>query len=288
MINLTVFELGRVPGPEVCARLSPSYVLLATCQRVEVYHGDGAAPYEVVRHLWRVTAGLESAHVGETEIQGQVRAALRVAQAEGHVSPGLRRLFEGALAAGRAVRRATRLSAGARSYAQGAFAELRTALGGVRGKTIGFIGAHSLQARVAARCRAYGCRRLLFTNRTCARAGELAQTHHGLCLPLARVAELLSVCDGVVVALRAPEPLVRAELLPAGRRLVIVDMSVPRGVAAEVAALPQVTLRTLEDVVRALNAARHVRVEAVRAASEYINTAARQFVEEAAQSMVAA
>lgn len=288
MINLTVFELGRVPGPEVCARLSPHYVLLATCQRVEVYHGDGAVPYEVVRHLWRVTAGLESAHVGETEIQGQVRAALRVAQAEGHVSPGLRRLFEGALTAGREVRRATHISAGARSYAHGAFVELRNALGGVRDKTIGFIGAHTLQARVAARCRAYGCRRLLFTNRTCARAGELAQAHHGLCVPLARVAELLSVCDGVVVALRAPEPLVRAEMISGGRQLVIVDMSVPRGVSADAAALPPVTLRTLDDVVHALNAARHVRLDAVRVAAAYIDSAARQFVEAAARNMVAA
>jgi len=288
MISLTVFETGCVPAPAQCRCMSPSYVLLATCQRVEVYHGDGAAPYEVVRHLWRVTAGLESVHPGETEIQGQVRAALRVAEAEGHVSAGLRRLFEGALAAGRAVRRATHISAGARSYAHGAFAEVREALGGVRDTTIGFAGAHTLQARIAARCRAYGCRRMIFTNRTCSRAGCLAQQVHGWCVPFAQLQALMRTCDAIVVAVRAPAPIIVADMVPRDKPLVLLDMSIPRGVAADVHTLPQVTVRTLDDVIRRLQAARAVRRDAERAAAAMIDQAVQAFCSGAALPGVAA
>ena len=85
-------------------------VLLTTCHRVELYGWGGAPPTglplartggDAARHLFRVAAGLESAAAGEDQVLHQVRQALIAA---GDVEPGLRRLFEDAIATGRRVR----------------------------------------------------------------------------------------------------------------------------------------------------------------------------------------
>jgi glutamyl-tRNA reductase len=178
-----------------------------------------------------------------------------------------------ALAIGRRVRRETHVSQGARSYAYGAFSLLRDALGGVRQKTISLVGAHTLQERIAARCRAYGCRRLLITSHTCAHGGRLAMAQRGLCFPLMQLAQALALSDAVVLAVRAPAPLVTAAMLAPRTTLVVLDLSVPCAVADEVRALPFVRLLTLDDVLQRLVTARCRRHAAVPAADALIEQA---------------
>lgn len=88
---------------------SPS-VFLQTCNRVELYYGDGEVPDEVARHLFRVVCGLESAIVGERAVQGQVKEAYQKALNNGmKLSAGLHKLFECALQIGKRVRTETQI-----------------------------------------------------------------------------------------------------------------------------------------------------------------------------------
>ena len=92
-------------------------VLLQTCNRVELYYGEGEVPDEVARHLFRVVCGLESAITGERAVQGQVKDAYMAAlQSGAKLSAGLNKLFECALQIGKRVRNQTEISHGAVSH----------------------------------------------------------------------------------------------------------------------------------------------------------------------------
>lgn len=73
------------------------YIFLKTCNRSEIYYGEGEVPDEVARHLFRVVSGLESAIVGERAVQGQVKEAYYLAKAQRPLTAELHRLFQSAL-----------------------------------------------------------------------------------------------------------------------------------------------------------------------------------------------
>src|SRR5574344_177201 len=91
-------------------------VFLQTCNRVEVYEGDGDVPNEVARHLFRVVSGLESALIGERAVQGQVKEAYINARNKFKLPAPLHKLFEYALLVGKKVRTDTEISHGAVSH----------------------------------------------------------------------------------------------------------------------------------------------------------------------------
>ena len=76
------------------------YIFLRTCNRSEIYYGEGEVPDEVARHLFRVVSGLESAIVGERAVQGQVKEAYYTAKAQRPLTAELHRLFQSALQVG--------------------------------------------------------------------------------------------------------------------------------------------------------------------------------------------
>ena len=91
-------------------------VFLQTCNRMELYYGEGDVPDEVARHLFRVVCGLESAIIGERAVQGQVKEAYLTAQKTQKLPTGLHKLFESALQVGKRVRTETQISHGAVSH----------------------------------------------------------------------------------------------------------------------------------------------------------------------------
>ena len=91
-------------------------VFLQTCNRIELYYGNGDIPEDVARHLFRVVCGLESAIVGERAVQGQVKEAYLTARKEQKLPAGMHKLFECALQIGKRVRTETQISHGAVSH----------------------------------------------------------------------------------------------------------------------------------------------------------------------------
>lgn len=288
--------VARLPGVR-------EVVILSTCNRSEIYAvtaepdaltdtlerflaGRARLPVEAARHwiishrgenavryLLRVAAGVESMILGETQIVGQIKDAFAVAETAGTVGPALRELLQRALHVAKRARASTDIGSGAQSVASIAV-ERGLASGPARGpRRVLILGAGKTARLVAKHAAAGGAAPITIVNRTVARAEELAVTVGARALPLAALdAGLLAESDVVFSAVRATQPLIHEALLagaarrPAGRPLVLVDLSVPSSIAAGVAALEGVVLHTLGDLHPVADAAQARRAAAIPAA----------------------
>jgi glutamyl-tRNA reductase len=256
--------------------------ILSTCNRTEIYLAGadlshaivclaaaaGAREDELVdclaaragpdaaSHLFAVAAGLESQLLGETQILGQVRDALHASREAGGVGPILAGLFHHALSIGKKTRARTGISRGAASIGSAAVAILRQELrpvGAPRIEHVVVVGAGGAAERVLANLRPLGAVRVDVANRTLARAEALVAPP-GRALTLDELPAALATADAVVSATGAATTVLRlADVAPAvlarkGRRLVVLDLAVPRDVEPAIADLPGVTLHDIDAV----------------------------------------
>jgi glutamyl-tRNA reductase len=220
----------------------------------EVVRLDGE---EAVRHLFTVAAGLDSQILGETEILGQVRRSYDAARAAGTTTREMDAIFSAALAAGRRVRCDTLLGRHPASVSSAAVELAATEWDdGLGVHQVAVLGAGEAAEGVLRALHLHGARRVALVNRNLGRAAVLAgawgaQPHAWEDLP-----DLLAAADLVVVATSASRPVVSAEQLSgalagrSGRRLVVIDLGVPRNVQARARQLSDVRLFDLDDLQR--------------------------------------
>jgi glutamyl-tRNA reductase len=253
-------------------------VLLSTCNRTEFYlAGAGKEtleaiwelarrrirqpldPYvywhrerEVVVHLFRVAAGLDSMVLGESQIQGQVREAWELAR---HCAgPVLSRLFQQALAAGGRVRAETALGAGAASVPAASVEVARKIFGDLSGRRALILGSGEM-AELAMSCLASeGVRSVMVAHRQLERAMEVAQRLGGRAVTFEEAWPLFAEVDLVVASTAAPHAVVQREQVVEhiarrdGRPLCILDIAVPRDVDPAVGSLENVFLYDIDDL----------------------------------------
>jgi glutamyl-tRNA reductase len=253
-----------------------SAAILSTCNRFEVYwtgsydlepwfhelaRARGIEPGTVgrrdgvacVRHLYQVAAGLDSQIVGETEILGQVRRAHQAALEAGTSSRELDAMFSGAAAAGRRVRRETRLRKHPASVASAAVAVALAAMPQLGSPAVVILGAGQMAAGVLRALIERGVRCVTLVNRRPERAAVLAEKWGVQFRPWSQLASLLPVADLVFITTGAKHTLIRAEDLSAAtarRRspLVVLDLGVPRNVEPAARGLEQIRLHDLDDL----------------------------------------
>jgi glutamyl-tRNA reductase len=236
---------------------------------------------EAARHLFRVVAGLESAILGETEIQGQVKEAHRKALAGKTVGAFLDRLVTTALKAGKRARTDTPLCRGAVSHGQAAYEVTRQVFGGLRNRTVLVVGAGEMARLAATSIAALTEGRFVVANRTRETADALART-----LPQATVVGLDEVPARLAqahVALFAggQDALTRAEAETAAARrrdpLLLLDFGVPRCVDPAVVEIPGVFLYDIEAIERLLAKSLAGRREAVPAVETILESELQSF-----------
>ena len=209
---------------------------------------------EAARHLFQVTAGLDSMIVGEAEIQGQVKRAYELALVEGATGPILNRLFRGALAAGGRVREETAIGERGISIPSVAVELARRTLGDLSERRVLVIGAGETAELVARALVARGVATVFVANRHYDRAIGLAQRFRGEAVRFEELPEQLESADIVVSATNSPHHIVERDGLEhvmrarEGRPLLIVDIAVPRDIEPECRALPGVSLHDIDDV----------------------------------------
>ncbi|HEX8121661.1 MAG TPA: glutamyl-tRNA reductase [Solirubrobacteraceae bacterium] len=287
-------EKLALPGPQMPAFLqdlvaSPAIteaVAISTCNRTEVYlvatdgvEGESAAlgalagragirPTELAdiiysprncdaaRQLFRVTSGLESMIVGESEVQGQVKRAYEVALSAGTTGSLTNRLFTAALAAGKRVRTETGIAVGAASVSSVAVDLATEMLGDLAGRPVVIIGAGETSELTAQALSARGVTTIFVANRHAARARSLADRFGGTVLPLDRLPEQLEQADVLLCATASPHPIVERDELElvmaarGGRPLLVLDIAVPRDVEAACGELPGVRLVDMDGLQR--------------------------------------
>jgi glutamyl-tRNA reductase len=217
--------------------------------RVRSVHGPNA-----VRHLFRVTAGLESMAVGETEVQGQVKRAYERALLEGVTGPITNRLFRGALEAGKRARTHTDPSGPRVSIASVAVGLAARRLGDLEGRRTLVVGTGE-NGELAGRALAeHGVRTVFVAGRRHERALALARRCGGRAVASESLRTELIEADLVISCTSSPHRiLARDDLAPmvqrrGGRLLVVVDIAMPRDVDPAVRDLPHVALFDMDDM----------------------------------------
>ena len=257
--------------------------VLSTCNRTEVYavaerfHGayadirdffcelGGLQPDDLhphlysqhddaaVAHLFEVAAGLDSDVLGESEILGQVRAAWETAQAEGGAKATLNLLFRHAVETGKRARTESSIGRHTASVSHAAVEMANERLGSIAGKRVLVVGAGDMGEGVAVALVGAGATDIVVTNRTEARAMQLAQRVGGTIVPFSDLGEALSTADVLLTCTGAGTVVIDHDLVAAARRnttepLLVVDIAVPRDVAADVVHAGDVTLLNLDDL----------------------------------------
>ena len=260
-------------------------VVLSTCMRTEVYalvnrfHGamadireflatwSGQPPEEfsgslysyfedaAVNHLFRVSSGLDSASLGESEVLRQVRQAWEVARREGTCGPVLSGAFRHALQVGRRARAETTIARGTTSLSYAAVEMATSVLGGLEGKQALVIGLGEVgESTARAFARAPGAQPVLVANRTRLKANDVADSLGGRVASWGDLGAALARADVVACCTAGDGTLLSAALVGEalgqrpGRPMLLVDLAVPRQIDGAVAGLPGVTLLNMDDV----------------------------------------
>ncbi len=232
---------------------------------------------EAVNHLFRVASGLDSLIIGEPQIQGQVGRAY-IASRQGGVGPVLHRLFQSALAAGGHVRAATSIAAGATSIPSAAVRLAKQDLGTLAGRPALVIGTGEM-ARLSMQClRRAGIGTVWTASRDAERARRVARPFGAIHVPRDQVRNALDKVDLVIsctdgVGLTRRDVVGRSE----DRPLSILDIAVPRNVAAEVGDEEGVHLHNVDDLRAVVDEALQGRLSETRRAEAVVATHEARF-----------
>ena len=234
-----------------CSRISAAEL---ACAHYALYEEAAAG------HLFRLTGGLDSMVLGESEVQGQVKAAAALAEDEGALGSLLGRLFRQAFTAGGRLRRETRISGGPMSVSSVAVDIARRAFPDLASRRVLLVGAGRMAESTGMALRRRGVSDLVVANRTLSAARALASCLGARAAELGALAEELPAADMVVCSTDAPHPIVRhahvesALALRGERPVVLIDLAVPRDVEPEVASLRGAILYDIDDLDRTIKA----------------------------------
>jgi glutamyl-tRNA reductase len=295
-------------------------VLLATCNRVEFYtasqtsepqaDAEAAMTYlaefhnvpredvrgelvalasaDVVRHLFRVAASLDSMVVGEAQILAQVKQAYELAGRAGSAGPVMHHLFQAALRVARRVAHETSLHRHRVSIPSVAIADFAARIfERFDDKQVLVIGAGKMARETLHYLAGVGARKLTILNRDPQRADELARQWHGTPVPWSALADELVAADLVVSTTGADRPVVTLadyQHLVARRRhqrpLFILDLAMPRDFEPAIRDELGVYLYGIDDLADACEQNRSERVKELPAAEQVVDDEATRFVGE--------
>ncbi len=260
-------------------------VVLATCNRVEVFaevdrfHGSveditallaaraGRSVEELlpavyvhydeaaVAHLFAVASGLDSMVVGEAQILGQVREALRRGQDDDTVGTGLNALFQQGLRVGKRAHAETGIDRAGQSVISIAIEAVAAVLGSLEGRRVLVVGAGSIASLAATSASRSGAAEIMVASRTMANAVRLSAGVGGRAIELDALGEAIARADLVICCTGATGAVISATTVTEalhGRTqdtpLVFADLALPHDVDPAVARLPGVSVIDLQTV----------------------------------------
>jgi glutamyl-tRNA reductase len=274
-------ESSHECAPGLSSFLSEFHAVRADVLSVSLYHHyDRAA----VRHLFRVSAGLDSMLLGEAEILGQVREAYRYAHEYGATGPVLNRLFQGALEVGKRVRSETELGARPMSVASAGVKLAERIFGKMKERSALVLGAGTISEQVVNQLRDRGIARLFIMNRSRERADELALRVEGTVVDWGEWETVLTVADVVVSSVASEEPVLRREILQAAmsargnRALFLMDLGLPRNIEGSAAELYNIYMYNIDDLTEIVEQNRHARESEVPRAETIVEEHVGKFL----------
>jgi glutamyl-tRNA reductase len=286
--------------------------ILSTCNRTEVYYaGDLATPEQalgwlaeaggvspldlqahtyalsqgqVARHAFRVASGLDSMVLGEPQILGQMKDAVRAAQEAGALGTTLHQLFQRSFAVAKEVRTSTEIGAHSISMAAACVRLASQVFEDLAKARVLFVGAGEMIELCATHFAARNPRQMVIANRTLERGEKLASQFGGEVMRLAELPDRLHEFDVVVSCTASSLPLIglgaveRALQRRRHRPMFMVDLAVPRDIEPEVKGLDDVYLYSVDDLSGVVQTAQANRQAAVAQAEAIIDAGVQSFL----------
>jgi glutamyl-tRNA reductase len=304
--------------PEALARVREDAglaeaMILSTCNRVEVYGRTAEASLEAVaaflarfhdratgeigphlyrlegeaavRHAFRVAASLDSMVMGEPQILGQVKEAYASAEKAGSLGSVLTALRNRSLGAAKRARTETAIGRNAVSVSHVAVELARKIFGELRDRAVLLVGAGKMSEIAARQMVRDGARATVLGGRTFEKAEQLAAALGGRCGPFETLRSELAQADIVISGTGAPgvvidrDDVAAAQAARRGRPLFVIDIAVPRDVAADAGKVPGVFLYDLDDVKKVAESNLRERKREAGAAERIIEEEVHAFLE---------
>ena len=249
--------------------------VLSTCNRTEIY-GFAESPKQLIQllcsvtsgdeetfnrlayvkqgktaiqHMFDVAAGLDSQILGDYEIVGQIKAAVKFSKDKGHIGTFMERLVNCVLQCSKAIKNETGISGGTVSVAFAAVQYIRENILNVQDKKILVIGTGKIGRSTCKNLVDYlHTRNITLINRTEEKAVSLADELNLDCVPLTELTNKIAESDIILAATNAPGPTVlRSQLEGKGQKLII-DLSIPYNVESAARSLNNVTVLSVDDL----------------------------------------
>lgn len=240
---------------------------------------------EAVRHLLRVSAGLDSLVLGEKQILGQVKTAVDLARDKGMMTRELNILSNVAVRAGKKAQTETEIGFGGSSVSWAAINAMQGKLGTLQGKTILIIGAGKMGHLAAEQLINKNVSKVYVMNRNCDKAAGVAGQVHGVAVGFWQMKEILSSVDACVCSAGAPHYLIEKELaqevmtLRGKKELLLIDISMPRNIQPEVSLIEGITLLSIDQLDQVVEDSVGRRQKAVLSVEQIIEKKHMEFIE---------
>ena len=299
---------------------SPEAAILSTCNRTEIYgatddtesphgvqqvlgrtvdwlaHTGGVTPAllrshaytlqdgPAARHAFRVASGLDSMVLGEPQILGQLKDAVRVADEAGALGSTLNQLFQRSFSVAKEVRSSTEIGAHSISMAAAAVRLAGQLFEDLKDIRILFVGAGEMIELAATHFAARQPKGMVIANRTLERGEQLAARFGAQVMHLAELPERLHEFDAVVSCTASTLPIIGLGAVQQAikrrkrRPIFMVDLAVPRDIEVEVKALEDVYLYTIDDLARVVQTGQASRQAAVAQAEVIIDAGVQSFM----------
>lgn len=237
-----------------------------------------------VTHAFRVASGLDSMVLGEPQILGQIKDAVKSAEHAGTLGTVLHKLFQSTFSVAKEVRTQTEIGTSSISMAAAAVRVAESIYPSIAGQRVLFIGAGEMIELCAAHFAARQPREMTFSNRTIERGEALAVRFHGRAITLNELPEQLAHYDIVVSCTASQLPILgkgmieRAIKARRHRPMLMIDLAVPRDIEVEAGELDDVFLYSVDDLGKIVQEGLHTRQAAVAQAEAIISTNVHDFM----------
>jgi glutamyl-tRNA reductase len=290
----------------------PEAAIISTCNRTEIYcagekaeldhtldwlaHAGGVSPALLrahsythedgfaARHAFRVASGLDSMVLGEPQILGQLKDAVRAAEAAGSLGTTLSQLFQRSFAVAKDVRTTTEIGAHSISMAAAAVRLAGQLFEDLSDVKVLFVGAGEMIELCATHFAAKSPKSIAIANRTLERGEKLASRFGAEVMHLADLPDRLHEFDAVISCTASTLPIIglgaveRALKRRKRRPIFMVDLAVPRDIELEVKALEDVYLYTVDDLAGVVQTAQASRQAAVAQAEAIVDAGVQSFL----------
>lgn len=280
-------------------------LLLSTCNRMELYTVPRAIPAlrsylppapgldrylywhrgkDAVRHMFRVASSLDSLVLGEPQILGQVKDAVRLAEEAGSMGRLLGALTQRTFSVAKRVRNETEIGRNRVGIGNAGVDLALQIFGGLEGKRAMLVGVGEMGRQVARALLSAGLEELIVTNRTYENAVELANAHGGTAVAWERLEDYLPRADIVLAATGARRPVLTTAMVKRALKtrryhtLFLVDLSVPRNIEPSVADLEDAYLFNIDDLSRVVEEGMVARAAAAEVAGRLVDEETDRFV----------